>query len=188
MTDDLIQTALRRAVHLLQQTGREGVVVGGLAVSAWGRPRMTQDVDVVVDIPKEGMEDFLRTARNQGYTFSEEDATELLAGGFLRLIPTHTDAPFPLDILLADTELHQSCLARKIDIQIGGVHVAVVAPEELILMKLVSFRPQDTFDLETVIEEMKGQLDLQHLYAWADHLGVREKLDVFLEEWPEDET
>jgi hypothetical protein len=32
-------------------------VVGGLAVSAWGRPRVTQDIDMVVDIPEDGIDD-----------------------------------------------------------------------------------------------------------------------------------
>ncbi len=32
-------------------------MVGGLAVSAWGRPRVTQDIDMVVDIPEDGIDD-----------------------------------------------------------------------------------------------------------------------------------
>lgn len=162
MKKDPMKAALEQAVHLLDTCELRGVVVGGLAVSAWGRPRVTQDVDLVVDIPKEKMETFLQTAHEQGYQYDERDALELLTGGFIRLTPLHTDTdvPFPLDILLADTELHQNTLARRMKIQFDDLQIWISAPEELILMKLVAFRPQDTFDLETIIEEMRGHLDL----------------------------
>ena len=62
----------------------------------------------------------------------------------------------------------------------AGEAVPVLAPEDLILLKLVAFRPKDTFDLETVIDATRELLDVDYLRGWADRLRLRDRLEAFL--------
>jgi len=174
-----LQDSLLRALRLLRASGARGAFGGGLAVIVWGRPRVTQDLDLLVDLDSERAERLLALAAQQGYRFDFAEAALLLEGGFLRLEPV-ADPPIALDLLVADTPLHQQALARARVFELAGEQVPVLTAEDLILLKLVAFRPKDTFDLETVIDAMGDRLDLPYLRAWADRLRLRERLETFL--------
>ncbi len=59
--------------------------------------------------------------------------------------------------------------------------IELATAEDLILMKLIAFRPQDTLDLDTVFERRAAELDRDYLRGWADKLGVAGKLAMWLE-------
>ncbi len=181
MTAQPLQDALRSALELLRQTGMKAAFAGGLAVIIWGRPRITQDVDMLLELTPDTVDAFLQAASDLGFSYDTEEAALLPAGGFIRLMRDDA-ASFPLDILVADTPLHQSALARVKRFELAGEQIPVISAEDLILMKLVAFRPKDTFDLETVIDAMSPKLDLPYLQMWADRLGLRARLETFLEQ------
>ncbi len=104
MSKDPIIEALRRAHALLEFVGVRGAVIGGVAVAVWGRPRATQDIDLIVELPEDKYSVLLEAAASQGYRHSEDDPEELLRGGFLSemgSVPAHsghfagTMTPFP---------------------------------------------------------------------------------------------
>jgi len=178
-----LEDALQRALALIRRVGVRGAFGGGLAVIIWGQPRVTQDLDLVVDVTGSAVDALLDAARAEGYVLDAEagaSARELLEGGFLRLLPPDGAAPVALDLLLAQSELEQEALRRARVFEVSGLQVPVLSPEDLILLKLVAFRPKDTFDLETVIEATRDTLDLGYLRGWADRLAMRERLETFL--------
>lgn len=181
MLDRPLLEAIKRAVSLLRRSGLRGSFGGGVAVIIWGQPRVTQDLDLVLEVDDDQIEPFLELARGDGYT-TEEDPRELLEGGFLRLEAPESAAPVALDLLRADTPLHSQALDRSRTFELAGERIPVLAPEDLILLKLVAFRPKDTFDLETVIAATRETLDLVYLRRWADRLQLRSRLETFLEE------
>ena len=46
------ETLLRKIAAALEQLGIPYLITGGLAVTVWGRPRFTADIDIVVEIPR----------------------------------------------------------------------------------------------------------------------------------------
>ena len=50
MTDSPLQPPLDAVVEALDDLGLRYAVVGGLAVSAWGAPRATKDVDLYAEL------------------------------------------------------------------------------------------------------------------------------------------
>ena len=46
--DNLLSTALASVCRLLQQDDVERMVIGGLAASLMGRPRITNDIDLII--------------------------------------------------------------------------------------------------------------------------------------------
>jgi len=182
--DRPLAAALGRALSLLRRAGLRGSFGGGLAVIVWGQPRVTQDLDLLLEIDAGQIDSFFATARSDGYRV-EDDARELLEGGFVRLLPPEGTPPVALDILRADTPLHLEALTRSRSFVLGDDTVPVLAPEDLILLKLIAFRPKDTFDLETVITASRDTLDTVYLRRWADRLHLRERLEAFLAEGPD---
>jgi len=54
--------ALKKLKLLLEKQRTPYMLIGGIAVALWGEPRATQDIDIVVLIPKDRAFDFLEEA------------------------------------------------------------------------------------------------------------------------------
>lgn len=182
LIDKPLQHALKRATSLMNRCEIQGAFCGGLAVIIWGRPRATQDLDLIADIQPNMTENFLRAADDEGLIYDPEDATSLTeGGGFIRMLPRQkSEMLIPIDILVADTPLHLEAIKRSKRLKFGEIGINIISSEDLLLMKLVAFRPKDTFDLETVIDAVGPKLDLNYLRQWADTLGLRSRLETFL--------
>src|SRR5713226_105086 len=70
---DLLADEMVRAVELLADTlsakSIRYAVVGGLATLMRGRPRFTQDVDVLLDVPQLALPGLLEELAHQGFAF-----------------------------------------------------------------------------------------------------------------------
>ena len=103
-------------------------LIGGLAVGLNGFPRATKDVDYLV-----GSEAFEKTAPFLVYRSELKDRIEVAVVDLLAV-----PEAFP-------------CLADQLAVvEVGEVHV--IAPEALILMKLVANRPQDLADIARLVD------------------------------------
>lgn len=179
-----LRASLLRAVELLEASGRPGAFIGGLGVIVWGRPRVTQDLDLLVDLPARCVRDFLALASERGYLFDVEEAALLSEGGFLRII--HSDEPaIPLDLLVADTPLAEQAIQRAKAVPLEGAEVPLISGEDLLLLKLVAFRPKDTFDIEGLVDALGERLDRAYLERWAARLGLEGRLAAMLGELDE---
>ena len=69
---------------------------------------------------------------------------------------------------------------RRREIDVGGVHIAVVSPEDLILSKLCwadqSGSELHLGDIREIIRSVKD-LDWPYMEEWADKIGVRALLE-----------
>ena len=84
-----------------------------------------------------------------------------------------------IDIFLAESPYQQQLLARRRCEEIDGSPVWFVSPEDLVLLKLISYRPRDVADIADVLFT-QGQLDENYLRQWAATLGVSARLDEAL--------
>ncbi len=131
------------------------VLVGGLAVNAWGVVRGTKDVDVVPDPEPENLRRLAEVAVDAGgYVQSAEmlagsvqSIVGLLASGERALISTRLG---PLDVVqgLDGVPDYSALHSSAIDVELLGVTVAVCSLEDLRLMKQAAGRARDLADLE----------------------------------------
>ncbi len=178
---DPLAATIRKAQDLLERAGVRGVLIGGVTVVAWTEPRLTKDVDLVVDLASDDVSRLLTASGEVGYGWDDEEVALLPEGGFLRLVPTDPSlALLPIDVLLNDTDLHQQVLDRALTVDLHGREVLLATAEDAMLLKLVAFRPQDTLDLDAFVEHLRERLDLPYLRQWADRLQVRGRLEVYL--------
>lgn len=131
------------------------VLVGGLAVNAWGVVRGTKDVDVVPDPEPENLRRLAEVAVDAGghvqsaemLAGSVQSIVELLASGERALISTRLG---PLDVVqgLDGVPDYAALHSSAIDVELLGVTVAVCSLEDLRLMKQAAGRARDLADLE----------------------------------------
>jgi hypothetical protein len=140
----------REFIGLLNSNRVRFVVVGAHAVAAAGRPRATQDLDILVE-PTERNADRLGRAL-RGFGFPE------LAAEALRLaepdrMATLGAPPLRIDIMTSITgvDFSQAWAGRRRS-RFGGLVVPFLGPRELMKNKLAAGRPKDLADIALLDE------------------------------------
>jgi len=86
-----------------------------------------------------------------------------------------------IDLFLAESEFQFEVMRRRRREEMEGVAVWLVTPEDLIHLRLMSFRPRDVADIGDILFA-QGQLDEDYMRTWADLMGTRSRLDQILAE------
>jgi predicted nucleotidyltransferase len=166
-------------VRVLRDQGIEFAFVGGLALSAWGVPRATFDLDLAVALPADRQRDLLSALRILGWSVDEvfeRGWRDEMAG--IPLIHVRIPADHALirvDLLIADTPFLQSVLARRIELDLGQGKVPICSAADLVLFKLIAWRRKDRVDLDNILW-VQGVPERTYLEHWARILGVEERL------------
>jgi predicted nucleotidyltransferase len=151
LTEPAFDELLRRLVAADAQF----VVVGGLAVGAWGVVRGTKDVDIVVAPDPENLRQVAEVAVAAGGHVQQGEAllgtpisiVAALASG--EQVPIETDLG-RLDIVqgLDGVPPYEELRSRATEAEILGVTVSVCSIEDLKAMKQAAGRIRDIADLE----------------------------------------
>ena len=130
------------------------VLIGGLALGAWGVVRGTKDVDVVVDPDADNVMRLAEAAVEIGGTVQREDAlagsarsiATLLAEGKRVLIRTTVGT---LDVVqgLDGVPTYAALLDQAERVEVAGMQLLVCSLEDLRAMKRAAARPRDLVDL-----------------------------------------
>lgn len=166
----------------LSQADVEYMIGGAIAVWAWGDPRTTRDVDVVINLPIEKMKAFSEELQKRDMLVP----VDIILDAYLE-----TRADLPVDaihmytgykaeffLLRPENEYGNEAFARRCLVDIGTPlgKVYVTAPEDLILNKLryyrISQQPKHTRDITSILIALGDELDKAYLERWATRLGV----------------
>lgn len=172
MNDNPLVQSLKEICLFLDNIRIEYMLVGGLAVGIWGEPRATVDIDFLVSI-KTDYSDLLRQKVKESERFIFIHDRPLIFGkiSFLRAT-LKSNADISVDFLFADDDFKNEALKRKETLQISDFSVNVSAPEDLIILKLLSGREQDNLDAKKIFEIQKKRLDREYMQKWSKRLGI----------------
>jgi hypothetical protein len=179
------QEFLGRLIRLLNEAGMPYMVAGSMGSSIHGRPRATQDVDVVIDPTEDQLESVLALL-GQDYYVSRDAALDALRHRTMfNVVDLEGGGKADL-IIRKDRPYSRREFERRLQIDAMGQMLWVVAPEDIILSKLewMKGRQSDVqySDALGVAVTQWGSLDLEYLRQWADELGVEDILNGLLNE------
>ena len=169
---------LLKVIPVLDELKIDYFVTGSFAVSVWGRPRATFDIDIVVNLlePKvKPLAAALKKISKFGYVDEETAREALNTKGEFNFIDPETGIKVDFWAVSGDekTKLQfKRRVAKKIDKQ----KVYFVSPEDLILSKLLWYKKsQSTRHLEDIESVLKiSKMDKKYLKNWAGKLDVAE--------------
>lgn len=133
----------------LESKGWKFYFICGLAVQVWGRPRLTEDIDLTIFTEIENEQDFIKTLLEK-YKPKFHDADQFALTN--RVLPMFAESGIGIDVTLGGLSnisegLERSTYQKYSD----SVELRICSPEDLIVMKTVAARPQDWMDVESVI-------------------------------------
>jgi len=137
---------------------------GALALAYYATPRGTHDIDLNVFVPEARagpvLQELLRLGVASGGARSLREAR---TRGQTRVHWEHT----PLDLFFSYDPLHESAAARMRLVPFGeGVTLPILAPEDLVIFKVLFDRPKDWLDLDEVLYALGPELDAGYALAW----------------------
>lgn len=153
-------------------------VTGSTAGIAYGEPRLTNDIDIVIALSLRDVRAFVAAFPLEEFYCPPEDvlAIEVRRGqrGHCNVIDHATG--FKADIYIAYGELHRWALAHRRIIELDGLGVPVAPAEYVILRKLEYFREggseKHLRDIRGILDISGDQLDRTFLAQWIDRLRV----------------
>ncbi len=159
----VFEAALEVAVFLDDQK-IPYAVLGGVALQHWGEPRTTQDVDIVVMVPWESEEDFLRKVLQR---FRPRMADALAFAKQHRVLLISTSDGIPVDLSLGIPGYEEEAMRRATKVSLAGLApIRVVSAEDLIIHKCIAGRARDVEDVERVLVRQKVKLNLPYIRRW----------------------
>jgi predicted nucleotidyltransferase len=177
-------TALERAiveiVGVLEALDIDYMLIGGIANAVWGEPRATVDVDVTIAVDEpsipatiERLAEHVRVAVADPVSFV----------GQTRVLPVDTRSGVRADVIFALLPFEMNALRRARSVRLAGRDVRVVTPEDLIVMKIISERPQDLADAEGLTRRRVHELDLVYLDPLVREMATSLERPDILDRW-----
>jgi hypothetical protein len=170
---------------LLEQLGIPYYLGGGLAAAVWGEPRVTQDADLILQLPSdrliEQFDQLIALLEDIGF-YCPPGAVEGVKLGIEKTVSvTHMETVDNADLIaMPDTPFERSQMARRVLIDTLGNPFWVCTAEDVVLQKLVyshSSRSEKQWrQILGVLKVQQAQVDRQYLNDWAIHLGVIDRL------------
>ncbi len=181
---------VHRFIDVLDALGIPYAIGGSIASSAYGLMRFTQDADITVRPFASVAREFHDRIKNEFYISEQAMQQALTTFGCFNVI--HFETSFKIDLFIqGPSEFEQQLLARRKKVQLtegGRKERYVIAPEDIILLKLRWFRETDGTserqwdDVMGVLAVRGETLDHEYLTRWAERFGLQELLNRALVE------
>lgn len=163
----------------LERLGLPYMITGATAAILYGQPRLTNDLDVVIELREADIER-LRSAfpEDDFYTPpAEVIGLELTRAERAHFNLIHHDTGFKADLYpIRSDPLHLWALPLRRRIPFGEATISVAPPEYVIVRKLEYFREggseKHLLDIRTILEISGDQLDHVALQDWITRKGL----------------
>jgi predicted nucleotidyltransferase len=158
----------------LERRGIAYMVTGSVAVSLYAEPRMTRDVDVVVDLGPDDTQRFVALFDDEFTCDADRIQDAIGRRAMFNLI--HTNAVVKIDFIVRkDHPYREEEFRRRRLVELDGIRLWVVSAEDLILSKLDWARDSRSElqlrDVKNVIRAQPG-LDWPYIETWSARLGL----------------
>ncbi len=157
--------AAANLLAFLDAKGWPACVIGGVAVSRWGEPRATQDVDLTV-LAEFGDERKVLQDLLSAYDSRVSDPQHFADVNRLALLtlPGGVNA----DVSLAGFPFEREAIERSSPWQLTAkLSLRTCSAEDLIIYKLVAARPGDLQDVMGIVQRQASRLDQARIREWG---------------------
>jgi hypothetical protein len=184
MSQDHLEYAgfVRLVIEALDAAGVEYLIGGAVAGWAWGEPRATLDLDLVIDLPVEAIPHLSVELEKRGMLVPAEIIrnTVLEDRADIPINAIHSYSGFKADLypLRPHDALRHTAFERRMHVDLGPQigEVYLHSPEDLILYKLWYFslgqQTKHLRDITAIVINLGDELDFHYIEIWANRKGL----------------
>jgi hypothetical protein len=165
---------LKSVTAQLEGAGIAYMVTGSMAANFYAVPRMTRDIDLVVELSERDVDRVTLLFQQEYYI--DRDMVQRAVRDHAMFNMIHNALVVKVDcVVRKETEYRREEFARRRAITVADLQVFIVSPEDLILSKLdwakESRSQMQLDDVRNLLRSVQG-LDTEYLNRWADRLGL----------------
>ena len=173
---------LKLVLDALKAAHVDYLIGGAIAEWAYGEPRATQDIDIVINLPMESIGKLSKELENRDMLVPPEIILDTLledrADIPINAIHMYSGLKADLYPVREGDELRLSAFQRREHVDYGPPigKVYIHSPEDLILYKLMYFglsqQSKHSRDIAAILKSKKNELDMAYIEPWAARLGL----------------
>jgi len=166
----------------LNKIGIRYMATGAVAAIIYGEPRLTHDIDLVIELKLEEVEKIQEAFPSGEFYCPPEDAIKLEikrpSRGHFNII--HRETGFKADCyLMGDDKLHHWGISKRRELDVEGEPVWVAPPEYVIVRKLEYYREggseKHLKDIASILAVSPEQIDYDQLHEKISVYGLEKE-------------
>jgi predicted nucleotidyltransferase len=170
-------SVLLKVTRVLDECGIAYMVSGSTALNFYAKPRMTRDIDLVIELRETGVLALVGALMGEFYVDEQMVAGAVSNQSMFNAI--HNDTLVKVDFIVRKDELYRKTeFERRRSVTLGTAQIMAVTPEDLILSKLLwsvdTLSTMQADDIRNLLNS--AELDQFYLDHWAQTLGVSDRL------------
>ena len=169
----MIFNLLQRVCRSLGESNIPYMISGSIALNIYSIPRMTRDIDIVVELKEDSIDEFTNLFPNS-YFDREVIKEEIRRKGMFNIIDHQTG--FKIDFIIRkESEYFNLAFQRRQRIKELDTELWVIRPEDLIIAKLIWIQQYQSekqlLDIKNLL--LNPDLDLKYIKKWSVNLKLK---------------
>lgn len=165
---------LKQVCGKLDNAGIAYMLTGSFAANFYATPRMTRDIDIIIEIQKDDVDKVFRCFQKDFYIDRDAINEAIKYQDMFNII--HNELAFKIDFIIRkDVEYRRTEFQRKKRVPLDDTEIWIVSPEDLIISKLYwakdSLSEMQLKDVKNLLLSMR-ELDSQYILDWIDKLNL----------------
>lgn len=161
-------------LKILEKLSIKYAIIGGVAVSSWGNPRTTQDLDIIVVLKSSDTDEFCEKLQQKQFSISKKDMkTSLKHKTHFTIFDELSE--YHIDVKGIYSPSDAITIKNRRSVSYEGYNMYIASPEDTIAHKLLYGGYQDIEDAKSILIQ-HSDLDMDYLEELCRKLAV---LDEF---------
>jgi hypothetical protein len=150
------------------------MITGSIATNFYTVPRMTRDIDIVIEIDAQKIDQVYHDFEDEFYVDRDMIAQAVKSQGTFNII--HNETLVKVDFIIRkESEYRELEFGRRHSAIVEEVSLSIVSPEDLVISKLFwakeSRSEAQLNDVRNILEDVKD-IDREYLKKWVGKLGL----------------
>jgi hypothetical protein len=167
---------LKIVTKRLEEAGIDYMISGSIAANYYTIPRMTRDIDIVIELKQENIDKFVSFFEDDFYINKETVINEVSRQGMFNAIYNRYVVKIDF-IIKKSSEYQQNAFSRRSQFLIEQSPMWFISAEDLIISKLVwakdSYSEMQLKDVRNLIETVVD-LDIKYIKNWITRLDLEQ--------------
>ena len=182
----MIKNLIKEIAQDLDKEGIPYMIIGGQAVLLYGRPRLTQDIDITLGIDTDKFALVESVCENLGLRMLPENPQDF--AGKTKVLPAEEpESKVRVDFIFSFTAYERQAIKRAKKVLVDNDPVKFASCEDVIIHKMVAGRAVDEEDVRSILIKHKGEIDFRYIDRWfsefskiSEHDGISARFSQLL--------
>lgn len=169
---------LKEVTGRLERNNFSYMLTGSVAMTYYSEPRMTRDVDLVVEINEEDKNKLIKLFDRDYYISEEAVSNAINNRSMFNLI--HLESVVKLDLIVRkENEYRLLEFDRRKKVDFANFKLWIVSKEDLILSKLIWMKDSKSdLQIKDIKNLLSNSFDDKYLINWAKKLNVYDLMEA----------